>query len=243
MQRTIRSVDDVLGLLDRLFAADADRWTADASGWWDRFYADRGRPVPFFEPKPDENLASYLDRGLLAPGRALELGCGPGRNAVYLASLGFEVDAVDLSPAAVAWARERAREAGVPVRFRCADIFAARLPPGPYDLVYDTGCLHHLPPHRRVSYLDLLDRALAPAGHFGLNCFAAGAMGSELPDEEFYRQGQLHGGLAYSPEELRWIFSDLAEVELRPMREQPPDSPLFGVPFLLTALFRRPAAG
>jgi hypothetical protein len=39
--------------------------------------------------------------------------------------------------------------------------------------------------------------------------------------------------------ELRWIFADLAEVEIRPMAEQPPDSPLFSVPFLLTALFRR----
>jgi hypothetical protein len=38
---------------------------------------------------------------------------------------------------------------------------------------------------------------------------------------------------------VRWTFPDLAEVELRRMAEQPPDSPLFGVPFLLTALFRR----
>jgi hypothetical protein len=82
---------------------------------------------------------------------------------------------------------------------------------------------------------------LAPGGHFGLAYFASGAMGSELPDEELYRHGQLFGGLAYSPEELRWIFSDLTEVEMRPMAEQEPDSPLFGVPFLLTALFRRPA--
>ena len=240
MQRTIRTVDDVLAMLDQLFASDAGRWTTGAASWWDRFYSDRGRPVPFFEPKPDENLVSYLDRGMLAPGRALELGCGPGRNAVHLASSGFDVDAVDLSPVALSWAADRAGEAGVQVRWHCADIFSAELPPGRYDLVYDTGCLHHLPPHRRVSYLDLLDRALAPGGHFALACFAAGAMGSELPDAEFYRQGHLHGGLAYSPEALRWIFSDLTEVEMRRMHEQPPSSPVFGVPFLLTALFRRP---
>ena len=65
-------------------------------------------------------------------------------------------------------------------------------------------------------------------------------MGSELDDEEFYRQERLHGGLAYPPEALRWIFSDLTEVEMRPVAEQPPNSPLFGVPFLLTVLFRRP---
>ncbi|WP_308168577.1 class I SAM-dependent methyltransferase [Nonomuraea sp. NEAU-A123] len=240
MIRDIRTADDVLSMLDRLFAADADRWTPNAATWWDRFYSDRSTQIPFFVAKPDESLVSYLERGLLAPGRALDLGCGPGRNAIHLASLGFEVDAVDLSPAAVTWGEERAREAGVEVRFHRGDIFSVALPPGQYDLVYDSGCLHHLPPHRRVSYLSLLDRLLVPGGQLALTCFAAGAMGSELSDEEFYRQGRLDGGLAYTPEALRWIFSDFTEVESRPMKEQSPDAPVFGVPFLLAALFRRP---
>ena len=63
MDRHIRSVEDVLRLLDGLFARDADRWTEDGASWWDEFYSDRGRPVPFFAAKPDENLASYPDRG------------------------------------------------------------------------------------------------------------------------------------------------------------------------------------
>ncbi|MEU9147668.1 class I SAM-dependent methyltransferase [Streptomyces sp. NPDC048349] len=240
--RTIRTVDDVLSLLDGLFAPEADRWTADAAAWWDGFYADRARPVPFFAAKPDESLVSYLDRGLITPSRALDLGCGPGRNALRLASLGFEVDAVDLSPAAIAWAGDRAREAGADVRFHCGDAFAltASELSGPYDLVYDSGCFHHLPPHRRISYLGLLERVLAPGGHLALTCFAAGAMGSELPDADFYRQAGLHGGLAYTPESLRWIFADFAEVELRRMRDEPDESPLFGEPFLWTALFRSP---
>ncbi len=239
MDRHIRTMDDVLRMLDRLFADGADRWTSDATSWWDRFYADRSTPVPFFVAKPDENLVSLVERGVIVAGRALDLGCGPGRNAVYLASLGFDVDAVDLSPAAVAWGEERAVAAGVDVRFHRADIFSVELPHDRYDLVYDSGCLHHLPPHRRVSYLDLLDRVLSPGGHLALTCFAAGAMGSELSDEDFYRHGRLDGGLAYTPASLRWIFSDYAEVELRLMAEQPPDAPAFGVPFLLAALFRR----
>jgi hypothetical protein len=52
----------------------------------------------------------------------------------------------------------------------------------------------------------------------------------------------LQGGLAYTPESSRWILSDLVEVELRRMREEPPESALFGVTFLWTALFRRDAA-
>ncbi|WP_030265704.1 class I SAM-dependent methyltransferase [Streptomyces violens] len=256
MDRHIRTVDDVLRLLDGLFAPEADRWTTGGASWWDDFYADRTREVPFFVAKPDESLVSYLERGLIAPGRALDLGCGPGRNALHLASLGFEVDAVDLSPAAIAWAEDRAREAGfgsgsgaetgAKVTFHCGDAFtlADGALAGPYDLIYDSGCFHHLPPHRRISYLALLDRALAPGGHFGLTCFAAGGMGSEAPDEDFYRRSEsgLHGGIAYTAESLRWIFSDLTEVELRRMHNEPPESPHFGEPFLWTALFRSAGA-
>ncbi|MFJ5646310.1 SAM-dependent methyltransferase [Streptomyces sp. NPDC093223] len=248
MDRTVRTVEDVLALLDGLFASESDAGrlaTGDGNDFWDRFYADRSRPVPFFAAKPDENLAAYLDQGLIAPGRALDLGCGAGRNALYLASHGFEVDAVDLSPVAVAWAEDRAHEAGVDVRFLCGDVFtlpATKLS-GPYDLVVDSGCFHHLPPHRRVSYLALLDRVLAPGGHLALTSFAAGeaGMGSELTDADLYRERDLRGGLAYTPESLRWIFSALAEVELRRMRQEPPESARFGVTFLWTALFRRGA--
>ncbi|MFF9067914.1 class I SAM-dependent methyltransferase [Streptomyces sp. NPDC014891] len=244
--RGIRTVDDVMKLLDGLFTPDADRWTEGGADWWDRFYADRDRPVPFFVAKPDENLVSYAERGLLPSGggRALELGCGPGRNSIRLAGLGYRVDAVDLSPAAVRWGEERAREAGATgIRFVCGDAFApATALDGPYDLVYDSGCFHHLPPHRRIGYLALLDRVLAPGGHFALTAFAAGegGMGSELPDADFYRKGRLDGGLAYTDAALRAVFAGLTEVEIRRMRDEPADSPAFGEPFLWTALFRRP---
>ena len=110
------------------------------------------------------------------------------------------------------------------------------------DLVYDSGCFHHLAPHRRISYLALLDRVLAPGGHFALTCFTPGEpdTGSELPDAAFYRDARLHGGLAFSAESLRWIFSGLTEIEQRQMRDEPAESPYFGEPFLRTVLFQRP---
>ena len=117
MHWSIRTADDVLARLDRLFASNIT---------WDASYADRGKPIPFFVPKPDENLALYLVRGLLAPGRALELGFGPGRNAIHLASFGFDVDAVDLSPTALApttWSTRRRTCAGSSLTWpksRCA---------------------------------------------------------------------------------------------------------------------------
>ncbi|MFI8892552.1 class I SAM-dependent methyltransferase [Streptomyces paradoxus] len=245
MDRNIRTVDDVLALLDDLFAPEADRWTGRGAGWWDDFYSDRSRPVPFFAARPDESLVAAVERGVLGGGRALDLGCGPGRNALYLAARGFDVDAVDLSSTALDWARERARATGAEnVRFHHGDAFALAGEDltGPYDLVYDSGCFHHLPPHRRVGYLALLEQLLAPGGLFGLTCFAAGAggMGSELSDADFYREGAgLRGGLAYTPEALREIFSGMTELELRRMRDEPEESEGFGKSFLWTALFRR----
>jgi SAM-dependent methyltransferase len=230
--------------MDGLFDRDADRWSAEAgSAWWDAFYADRGKPIPFFADKPDENLVALVDREGIAPGRALDLGSGPGRNALFMADRGFSVDAVDLSPQAVEWGRERARERGLDVNFVCGDAFT--LPPhvlaGPYDLIYDSGCLHHLAPHRRIGYLELLARALAPGARFGLVCFARGQMGTELPDAELYRAGRFEAGMSFSEQDLRWIFADLDEVEIRPMESQDEESPMYGQPVLLTGLFRRPA--
>ena len=62
-------------------------------------------------------------------------------------------------------------------------------------------------------------------------------MGSAGPDADLYRHCGLGGGLAYPPESLRWIFAHLREVELRRMRDEPPESRRFGEPFLWTALF------
>jgi SAM-dependent methyltransferase len=248
MDRTVRTIDDVMALLDELFAPEANRWSAEGSGFWDEFYADRARAVPFFVDKPDASLAGYLDRGLIAPRTALDLGCGPGRNALFLAERGIQVDAVDLSPTAIAWAKERAAAAGprspiaANIRWHTGNAFelARTELAKPYDLIVDSGCFHHLPPHRRISYLELIDRVLAPGGHLAFTCFSDDDQGgSRLPDAQFYRDGQLHGGLAYTPEALRRIFADLTEIELRRVRDEPDDSPYFGVSFLWAALFRR----
>ncbi len=245
MKRSIQTVEDVLKLLDSFFETGtesaADQPADGGAEWWDRFYADRAREIPFFRHAPDESLVDWHTVGLLSSGpgdRVLELGCGPGRNAIWLAERGYTVDAIDISTAALAWGAERAEAAGVAVNFVSADIFDWQAEP--YDLIYDSGCFHHLAPHRRISYTALLERCLAPGAMFGLACFAAGAMGSELPDDQLYQQRSLYGGLAYGDDELRSIFDWLDEIELRPMRSKSDDASEFGEDFLRAALFRRP---
>jgi hypothetical protein len=60
----IRTTGDMLHLLDEFL-------DGQGSAWWDEFFADQARPIPFFTQWPDENLAEWFDRGLLAPGRVL----------------------------------------------------------------------------------------------------------------------------------------------------------------------------
>jgi GrpB-like predicted nucleotidyltransferase (UPF0157 family) len=239
--RTTHTVDGLLALLDEVFAGERDRSSVEAAPWWDRFYSDPDQAAPFLTSAPDESLAGWVEHGPVPThGRALDIGCGVGRNAVHLARHGFAVDAVDLSPVAIARTRLLAEHASVTVDARAADLFAEHVLSGRYDLVHDSGLFHHLPPHRRLSHLALLDRVLAPGGYFSLTCFGAAPMASEVPDVELYRSGDLGGGLSYPAASLRTIFGHLEEVELRPMRDEPPTSGRFGEPFLWAALFRRP---
>ncbi|WP_017584693.1 class I SAM-dependent methyltransferase [Nocardiopsis ganjiahuensis] len=117
---------------------------------------------------PPELVALVEGDDALPSGRALELGCGTGTNALYLARHGWEVSAVDMVDLAVERARDRAREAGVDVRFEYAD--ATRLDgldlPGPYDLYFDLGCYCGIPAHRRDAYAEGLTRRAAPGARF-----------------------------------------------------------------------------
>ena len=70
-----------------------------------------------------------------APGRALDLACGEGQNAIWLASLGWDVVGVDYSEVAIAKARARAERDGVEAEFVCADLVGYAPDPQAFDLV------------------------------------------------------------------------------------------------------------
>lgn len=214
----------------------------DGAPRWDAFYQDRARPCPFLVDHPDESLVQALQTQAIGPGRALDLGCGHGRNALHLARQGFAVDAVDHAQTALAWARDRAARAGLHLALHCADVFAFQAPADHYDLVYDSGCFHHLPPHRRAAYVRLVVRALKPGAWLGLTCFTP-AGGSGLGDDEVYARGTLGGGLGYTEQRLREIWSNgLQVLSVRTMQRPAEGSGLFGEPFLWALLARKPAA-
>jgi SAM-dependent methyltransferase len=208
--------------------------------WWDEFFTDRAKPIAFFRQRPDENLAEWFSGGLLRPARVLELGCGNGRNAIYLAGLGCTVDAVDFSAQAIGWAREQAQRARAPVTFHRCSIFDPRFNGASYDLVYDSGCFHHIPPHRRDDYASLVHRVLRPGGSYGLVCFRPEG-GSGYTDQEVYERASLGGGLGYPEDRLRalWDKPPFSVRILRQMHKTSEHGPYFGEDFLQVLLATR----
>ena len=218
---------------------DASLAAAGGSRRWDAFYEDRAKPCVFFGTASDESLAGWVDDGLLRPGRAFDLGCGNGRNAVFLARQGFSVEAVDYSQTAVDWARDRIAQAGVAVSLTHRSVFDLALEAGSVDLVYDSGCFHHLPPHRRSHYVALVVSALKPGGCFGLTCFRPEG-GSGYSDDEVYERRSMGGGLGYTEERLREIWSSGLQVRvLRQMVKPSAESGLFGETFLWALLAQK----
>jgi SAM-dependent methyltransferase len=132
---------------------------------------DRDGPVP-------ELVAVAGD---LAPARALDLGCGTGAQAVYLARAGWDVVAVDAVPRALSAARRRASAAGVTVEFRrgdVADLEALRI--GDVGLAFDRGCFHGLPGAARDGYARGVTAVTRPGAVLLLMAFR-GPTGPGLP--------------------------------------------------------------
>ncbi len=97
-------------------------------------------------------------------GHALDFGCGTGTNAIYLARHGWQVTGVDFSAIAIYRARQKARAAGLPIRFFVDDVSRFLAVDGPLDLILDIGCFHALAPEAQARYLNSISRLLAPGG-------------------------------------------------------------------------------
>ncbi|WP_262285303.1 class I SAM-dependent methyltransferase [Micromonospora sp. MA102] len=128
------------------------------SSAWDARYAST--PGLVWSAEPNRFVVESVTG--LAPGAALDLAAGEGRNAVWLAEQGWRVTAVDFSPVAVGRGRELADGRGVQVEWRVADVTAYRPVPGSYDLVLISYL--HLPAGDLAPVLAAAKQALRPGG-------------------------------------------------------------------------------
>jgi len=176
--------------------------------------------IPWNVETPPELLVELVDSGKVHPCKAVDLGCGAGNYAIYLAGRGFEVTGIDFSPTVIKIAKENAKKKGVKCNFFVADVVDELGKVNQtWDFAYDWGLLHHIFPKQRQKYLENVRRILNPKGKFLSVCFSEKDTGFESSAK--YRKTPLGSTLYFSGEdELRQLFQkyftiiDLQTVEI-----------------------------
>jgi len=146
---------------------------------WNQRYIDAN--TPWDSGVPSENLRSLLSEGLIKPCRMLEIGCGTGTNAIFLAQEGFDVTAVDISEVAIQRAKKKADEAGVQVKFTVGDITE---PPDlglPFRFVFDRGTYHVVRKTNLAGFQSTLAKVAAHGGYYAV---LAGNANDDGPDDK-----------------------------------------------------------
>ena len=129
--------------------------------------------IPWNIESPRQELVSLVETGHVRPCKAIDLGCGAGNYAIYLASQGFDVTGVDVSSAAVAFARDNAKKRGVKCDFLVADVLDSLDEfTGAFQFAYDWSLLHHVFPNDRKQFVETVHRLLIPGGKYLSVCFS-----------------------------------------------------------------------
>jgi cyclopropane fatty-acyl-phospholipid synthase-like methyltransferase len=192
-------------------------------GWEALYQHDSVEAMPWFYPELDDDLRQALDKLGLQDGSALDLGTGPGTQAMQLARRGFDVTATDISEAAIRLAREKAETQGLAITWQQDDILATRLA-RQFDLIFDRGCFHVLAPERRQDYVSTVTGLLNPGGYLFLKCFSHLQPGTQGPHR-------------FTPEQIRELFG--SRLQVRSVEETVYQGTLDPLPRALFCMMRR----
>ncbi len=136
---------------------------------WETKHSAKGNP--FDQEQPYEWIVALETEGKIR-GKVLDLGCGAGHNAIYLASKGYDITGIDLSRTAVERAREKASSRGIAAKFVQASICEPLVYEGQFETVIDIGCFHSLLDEDHAKYAANLHRACAPGATIFLRAFS-----------------------------------------------------------------------
>ncbi len=202
ISKLLLSDDDTKCMLDEILKPKTNQW-------WNDFYKDKSRKIPFLVNLPSENLVEYISADDIKIGTALDIGCGNGRNSYFLADKGFIVTGIDFSSESIKLARKENNHESIKFENCSFEDFDSQ--GVKYDLIYDGGCLHHIPPHRRYEYLNKVYELLKDDGKYGMEIFNESG-GADLSDYEVYIERNMKGGIAYSEERLNIILRPFFDI-------------------------------
>ena len=132
-------------------------------------YAEGHPPWDIGHAQPD--FVALAEAGEIS-GRVIDVGCGTGENAMFLASRGLDVTGVDFAPTAIELAMRKASERGLVVRFEVGNVLELGAYASYFDAAIDSGCFHVLDDADRARYASSLHAALREGGRLFVECFS-----------------------------------------------------------------------
>lgn len=129
--------------------------------WWHFEYRYWRSKTPWDTQITPPEVMEYIRR--TQPGRALDLGCGTGTNAIVLTRHGWHTVGVDFSPKAIVSARKKAARNNLKIDFYVGDVTNLNFLKGPFDYVLDIGCFFTLKRKQQIRYVSEVSN-LTPSG-------------------------------------------------------------------------------
>ena len=168
--------------------------------------------IPWNLEQPPKLLVDLVQSGRIPLCDAVDVGCGAGNYTVWLATQGFRMTGIDISPGALELAGQRAIDNGVECEFLEADITGnvERLD-GTFDFGYDWEVLHHIFPDKRKIYVNNVHRMLRPGATYLSVCFSE--QDRDFGGKGRYRKTPLGTTLYFSSErEIKHVFKPLFKI-------------------------------
>lgn len=135
---------------------------------WNDIYKQDVSTMPWYNERLDSDLEHEIKQRKITKGRFLDLGTGPGTQAIQLAKIGFSVTGTDLSVNAI----QKAKKLDAKINFLVDDILNSRLEKNSFDYILDRGCFHVLSNDKWDQYAKTIHDILDKDGLFFLKCFS-----------------------------------------------------------------------
>lgn len=148
---------------------------------WEELYQNWGdEMMPWYYADLDPDVEMALRTYKIQNGKLLDLGTGPGTQAIALAKQGFEVTATDISRQAIENARKKAESENLEIEFRQDNILKTKLTME-FDVVLDRGCFHVFDKNERETFIEVIHKLVNIGGYLLLKCFSQKEPGEEGP--------------------------------------------------------------
>jgi len=157
---------------------------------WNDLYKNDVKTMPWYNEDLDVDVKNEIKQRKITRGRFLDLGTGPGTQAIHLAKMGFNVTGTDLSENAI----QKARKLDDKTNFMVDDILNSRLEKNSFDYILDRGCFHVLSGDKREKYCKTIHNILDENGLLFLKCFS-------IKEEKL-----VYGPYRFSDQDIRDIF-------------------------------------